>query len=160
MNTCICCRTSGSRLDYCDALFSRCNTCIENLQLIQNGMARALTRTKHYERVSPILALDPFEKILKHSSVALLQQILKTYLSLTTPVDPWSQMLVSLWSGLENQNLLYAFCYRVPFLWNKAQEDTLSTLKSVFMTLFKAFLLTAPHGRDGARWMITSHGAY
>jgi len=46
-----------SRLDYCNALFSGCsNTCIKNLQLIQNAAARTLTRTKKYEHISPVLA--------------------------------------------------------------------------------------------------------
>src|SRR4029434_1650828 len=46
-----------SRLDYCNALLSRCSiNSIKSLQLIQKAAARTLTRTKKYEHISPVLA--------------------------------------------------------------------------------------------------------
>ena len=48
---------STSRLDYKNALLSGCGSnSIESLQLIQNAAAHALTRTKKYVHISPVLA--------------------------------------------------------------------------------------------------------
>ena len=46
-----------SRLDYCNALLSGCaNASLKPLQLVQNTAARILTRTKHFEHITPVLA--------------------------------------------------------------------------------------------------------
>ena len=46
-----------SKLDYCNALLSRCaNSSLKGLQLIQNAAARILTRTRRFEHISPVLA--------------------------------------------------------------------------------------------------------
>ena len=46
-----------SRLDYCNALLSGCaNASLKPLQLVQNAATRILTRTKHFEHITPVLA--------------------------------------------------------------------------------------------------------
>ena len=45
------------RLDYCNAHLSGCaNASLKPLQLVQNAAARILTRTKHFEHITPVLA--------------------------------------------------------------------------------------------------------
>ncbi len=46
-----------SRLDYCNALLGGCSACsINKLQMVQNAAARVLTRTRKYDRISPVLS--------------------------------------------------------------------------------------------------------
>ncbi len=45
-----------SRLDYCNALLGGCPTSsINKLQIVQNAAARALTRSRKYDHITPIL---------------------------------------------------------------------------------------------------------
>ncbi len=44
-----------SRLDYCNALLGVCPAfSINNLQIVQNAVARVLTRSRIYDRITPI----------------------------------------------------------------------------------------------------------
>ncbi len=46
-----------SRLDYCNALLGGCSArSIDKLQMVQNAAARVLTRTRKYDRISPVLS--------------------------------------------------------------------------------------------------------
>ncbi len=46
-----------SRLDYCNALLGGCSArLINKLQLVQNAVARVLTRTRKYDHISPVLS--------------------------------------------------------------------------------------------------------
>ncbi len=46
-----------SRLDYCNALLGGCSArLINKLQMVQNAVARVLTRTRKYEHISPVLS--------------------------------------------------------------------------------------------------------
>ncbi len=46
-----------SRLDYCNALLGGCSArLINKLQLVQNAVARVLTRTRKYDFISPVLS--------------------------------------------------------------------------------------------------------
>ena len=45
-----------SRLDYCNALIGCPARIINKLQLVQNAAARALTRTRKYDHIHPILS--------------------------------------------------------------------------------------------------------
>jgi len=46
-----------SRLDYCNALLAGCPaSSINKLQLVQNAVARVLTRSRKYDHITPILS--------------------------------------------------------------------------------------------------------
>ncbi len=46
-----------SRLDYCNALLGGCSAhLINKLHLVQNVVARVLTRTRKYDHISPVLS--------------------------------------------------------------------------------------------------------
>ncbi len=46
-----------SRLDYCNTLLGDCSArLINKLQLVQNAVAKVLTRTRTYDYISPVLS--------------------------------------------------------------------------------------------------------
>ncbi len=47
-----------SRLDYCNAFLDGCSArLINKLQMVQNAAARALTRTRKYDHITPVLSI-------------------------------------------------------------------------------------------------------
>ncbi len=47
----------SSRLDYCNALFGGCSArLINKIHMVQNAVARILTRTRKYDHISPVLS--------------------------------------------------------------------------------------------------------
>lgn len=150
-----------SRLDYCNALFSGCsNTCIKNLQLIQNAAAQTLTRTKKYEHISPILVSLHWLPVKSRIDFKIL---LLTYKALNGLAPNYIKDLLIPYCPsrqLRSQNAALlvkpriskstiggrAFSYRAPLLWNSLplyirESDTLNTFKS----RLKTFLFDVSH---------------
>ncbi len=143
-----------SRLDYCNALFSGCsNTCIKNLQLIQNAAARTLTRTKKYEHISPVLASLhwlPVKSRIDFKILLLTYKALNglapTYIKdLLIPYCPGRQLRSQNAALLDKPRISKstiggrAFSYRAPLLWNSLplcirESDTLNTFKARLKT--------------------------
>ncbi len=139
-----------SRLDYCNALLAACPaSSINKLQVVQNAAARVLTRSRKYDRITPILQSLHWLPIKYRISYKILLLAYKAlnglapvYLtSLLSRYNP-SRSLRSQTSGLlvvpriaKSTKGGRAFSYLAPKLWNSLPDnvqgsDTLSLFKS------------------------------
>ncbi len=56
-----------SRLDYCNSLLGGCSARLANkLQIVQNAVARVLTRTRKYDHINPVLSTVHWPSIKHH----------------------------------------------------------------------------------------------
>ncbi len=143
-----------SRLDYCNALLGGCSAhLINKLQLVQNAVARVLTRTRKYDHISPVLSTLHWLPI-KHR--IHLKILLITYKALNGLAPQYLSELLSHYSPscpLRSQNSGHliipriskstaggrSFFYLAPKFWNNLpntvrEADTLCQFKSRLKT--------------------------
>ncbi len=143
-----------SRLDYCNALLGGCPaSSINKLQIVQNAVARVLTRSRKYDHITPILQSLHWLPIKFRISYKIL---LLAYKALNDLAPAYLTNLLSRYNptrSLRSQNsgLLVVpriakstkggrtFSYLAPKLWNSLPEnvwgsDTLSLFKSRLKT--------------------------
>ncbi len=150
------------RLDYCNALLGGCPaSSINKLQIVQNAVARVLTRSRKYDHITPILQSLHLPPIKLHISYKIL---LLAYKALNDLAPAYLTNLLSRYNptrSLRSQNsgLLEVpriakstkggrtFSYLAPKLWNSLPDnvrgsDTLSLFKSRLKThlLSQAFI--------------------
>ncbi len=143
-----------SRLDYCNALLGGCPaSSINKQQIVQNAVARVLTRSRKYDHITPILQSLHWLPIKYRISY---KTLLLTYKALNGLAPAYLTSLLSRYNptrSLRSQNsgLLVvpriaestkggtAFSYLAPKLWNSLPDnirgsDTLSLFKSRLKT--------------------------
>ncbi len=143
-----------SRLDYCNALLGGCPaSSINKLQIVQNAVARVLTRSRKYDHITPILQSLHWLPIKFRISYKIL---LLAYKALNDLAPAYLTNLLSRYNPTrslrsQNSSLLVVpriakstkggrtFSYLAPKLWNSLPEnvrgsDTLSLFKSRLKT--------------------------
>ncbi len=144
-----------SRLDYCNTLLGGCSACLINkLQMVQNAVARVLTRTRKYDPFSPVMSTLHCLPIKHRIDFKIL---LITYKALNGLAPQYLSELLSHYSPprpLQSQNSGHliipriskstagsrSFYYLAPKLWNNLpntvrKADTLCQFKSVSLNL-------------------------
>ncbi len=143
-----------SRLDYCNALLGGCPaSSINKLQVVQNAVARVLTRSGKYDHITPILqSLHwlPIKYCISYKILLLTYKALNGLAPayLTSPSISLQSIMLP---KVANSGLLVvpriakstkggrAFSYLAPKLWNSLHDnvrgsDTLSLFKSRLKT--------------------------
>ncbi|XP_068997425.1 uncharacterized protein [Embiotoca jacksoni] len=146
-----------SRLDYCNGVFTGvCKKSIRKLQLIQNAVAKVLTKTKKMDHITPVLiSLHwlPVQQRIYFKILLLVYEALnglgpKYICDLLQPYEP-SRPLRSSGTGLlsvtrvRTKHEEAAFSFSAPHIWNKLPEtcrsaETLSCFKSTLKTFLFA----------------------
>ncbi len=139
-----------SRLDYCNAVLGGCSArLINKLQMVQNAVARVLTRTRKYDHISPVLSTLHWLPIKHHIDFKIL---LITYKALNGLAPQYLSELLPHYSPplpLHSKNSGHliipriskstaggrSFFYLAPKLWNNLpnhvwEADTLCQFKS------------------------------
>ncbi len=142
-----------SRLDYCNALLGGCSASSTNkLQIVQNAVARVLTRSRKYDHITPILQFL-YCYILSSVSVntehlPALNDLAPAYLTnLLSRYNP-TRSLRSQNSGLlvvpriaKSTKGGRTFSYLAPKLWNSLPDNIRGSDKlSLFKTRLKTHL--------------------
>jgi hypothetical protein len=120
-----------SKLDYCNSLFYKLpDTLLNQLQAVQNSLARAVTRTSRFSHITPVLKSLHWLKIKQRIHYKLISitytalqlnspQYLKNKLKLQSARSTRSSALITLQQPpitLETGKRSFAFA--APFLWN------------------------------------------
>ena len=136
----------GARLDHCNSLLYGTTTAnINKLQRVQNSLARVVTGSRRYDRITPVLADLHWLKITDRITFKI---ALLTFKAITTNRPAYLAELVSLHRPVRelrsgNRNSLHvsnvrtafgnrAFCHAAPSVWNSLPNNLTDTSVSLF----------------------------
>src|SRR5664279_3504787 len=136
----------GVRLDYCNSiLYGTSNSNINKLQRVQNSLARVVTGSRRYDRITPVLADLHWLKIQERVTYKI---ALLTFNAVTTNRPAYLSELISFHTPARelrsnSKNRLHvnhvrtvfgrAFCHPAPSFWNILPSDITDTSRSLII---------------------------